>query len=255
VCVCVLCSMFSLLHRRRTASLHAGPYLRAGQQACLQIDVSAYVQQCPYIILSAPCLDDYAILVMLSRNKQYFSRTMQYLSCTHACRSICLREYGSAPEVMVYGAPEFAFPYVPSHLHHMTFELVKNSLRAVQDRYEDALSDSPPIRCACVCLCVHVCVCLCVHVSVRVFVCACVCLCVHVCVCVCMSVCMCLCVHMCVCLLSHLLMCTCRAPRGVGTCTMCDVHLPISTWRRPYFQVALVPRGLSSTWRDTKIGS
>ncbi|KAF5831855.1 mitochondrial branched-chain alpha-ketoacid dehydrogenase kinase-domain-containing protein [Dunaliella salina] len=61
-------------------------------------------------------------------------------------RSICLREYGSSPEVMVYGAPEFVFPYVPSHLHHMVFELVKNSLRAVQDKYEDALQDSPPIR-------------------------------------------------------------------------------------------------------------
>jgi len=72
-------------------------------------------------------------------------------ACTGLCvrlwrRSICLREYGSAPEVMVYGAPEFVFPYVPSHLHHMVFELVKNSLRAVQDKYEDALSDSPPIR-------------------------------------------------------------------------------------------------------------
>ena len=24
----------------------------------------------------------------------------------------------------MYGDPKFAFPYVPSHLHHMTFELV-----------------------------------------------------------------------------------------------------------------------------------
>jgi pyruvate dehydrogenase kinase 2/3/4 len=39
---------------------------------------------------------------------------------------------------------------VPSHLHHMVFELVKNSLRAVQDRYEGADDDGtvepPPIR-------------------------------------------------------------------------------------------------------------
>ncbi len=34
-------------------------------------------------------------------------------------RSICLREYGDAPEVDVYGDPGFAFAYVPSHLHHM----------------------------------------------------------------------------------------------------------------------------------------
>jgi len=34
-------------------------------------------------------------------------------------RSICMREYGDAPEVSVYGDPRFTFAYVPSHLHHM----------------------------------------------------------------------------------------------------------------------------------------
>lgn len=63
-------------------------------------------------------------------------------------RSLCLREYGSAPEVTVYGSPDFTFPYVPSHLHHMLFELVKNSLRAVQDRFDDSDEEPPPIRCA-----------------------------------------------------------------------------------------------------------
>jgi pyruvate dehydrogenase kinase 2/3/4 len=61
-------------------------------------------------------------------------------------RSICLREYGDAPEVDVYGDPGFAFAYVPSHLHHMVFELVKNSLRAVNDRYADSDDLPPPIR-------------------------------------------------------------------------------------------------------------
>ncbi|GLC46457.1 hypothetical protein PLESTB_001717800 [Pleodorina starrii] len=61
-------------------------------------------------------------------------------------RSICMREYGDAPEVSVYGSPDFTFPYVPSHLHHMLFELVKNSLRAVQDRFADSDDPAPPIR-------------------------------------------------------------------------------------------------------------
>ncbi len=39
-------------------------------------------------------------------------------------RAVCLREYGAAPDVTVYGDPRFVFPYVPSHLHHMLFELV-----------------------------------------------------------------------------------------------------------------------------------
>jgi len=41
-------------------------------------------------------------------------------------RSICMREYATAPEVTVYGDPNFTFAYVPSHLHHMTFELVRD---------------------------------------------------------------------------------------------------------------------------------
>ncbi|KFK38109.1 hypothetical protein AALP_AA3G070700 [Arabis alpina] len=61
-------------------------------------------------------------------------------------RSICFREYGSAPEINIYGDPNFTFPYVPTHLHLMVFELVKNSLRAVQERFVDSDRIAPPIR-------------------------------------------------------------------------------------------------------------
>uniref|UniRef100_A0A1J3IXX7 Protein-serine/threonine kinase n=1 Tax=Noccaea caerulescens TaxID=107243 RepID=A0A1J3IXX7_NOCCA len=61
-------------------------------------------------------------------------------------RSICFREYGSAPEINIYGDPSFTFPYVPTHLHLMVYELVKNSLRAVQERYVDSDRVAPPIR-------------------------------------------------------------------------------------------------------------
>ncbi|BBN06903.1 pyruvate dehydrogenase kinase 2/3/4 [Marchantia polymorpha subsp. ruderalis] len=61
-------------------------------------------------------------------------------------RSACMRTYGSAPEVHVYGDPNFSFAYVPTHLHQMLFELVKNSLRAVQERFMDADHECPPIR-------------------------------------------------------------------------------------------------------------
>lgn len=57
-----------------------------------------------------------------------------------------MRQYASAPDVVVYGDPQFTFPYVPSHLHHMVFELVKNSLRAVNDRFEDSIEEVPPVR-------------------------------------------------------------------------------------------------------------
>ncbi|CAI5931854.1 unnamed protein product [Closterium sp. NIES-65] len=61
-------------------------------------------------------------------------------------RSACMRTYGSAPEVEIYGDPDFTFAYVPTHLHQMVFELCKNSLRAVQERFADADTDPPPIR-------------------------------------------------------------------------------------------------------------
>uniref|UniRef100_K3ZUE4 Protein-serine/threonine kinase n=1 Tax=Setaria italica TaxID=4555 RepID=K3ZUE4_SETIT len=61
-------------------------------------------------------------------------------------RAICLREYGSAPDINIYGDPNFTFPYVALHLHLMLFELVKNSLRAVQERYMNSDKDVPPVR-------------------------------------------------------------------------------------------------------------
>ncbi|EPS70225.1 hypothetical protein M569_04533 [Genlisea aurea] len=60
-------------------------------------------------------------------------------------RSICSREYGTSPDISIYGDPKFTFPYVPSHLHLMVFELVKNSLRAVQERFSNS-DDVPPVR-------------------------------------------------------------------------------------------------------------
>lgn len=40
----------------------------------------------------------------------------------------------------------FCDSYVPTHLHLMVFELVKNSLRAVQEKYMDSDKVAPPVR-------------------------------------------------------------------------------------------------------------
>lgn len=61
-------------------------------------------------------------------------------------RSMCVQSYASAPVVHVYGDPSFTFPYVPTHLHLMVFEMVKNSLRAVQERFMGTSKEIPPVK-------------------------------------------------------------------------------------------------------------
>ncbi|KAI8984283.1 mitochondrial branched-chain alpha-ketoacid dehydrogenase kinase-domain-containing protein [Mycotypha africana] len=62
---------------------------------------------------------------------------------------ICEEHYGlfKAPEVNVFCPGEIEFMYVPSHLSHMLFELLKNSMRAVVENYgTDYEDDYPPIK-------------------------------------------------------------------------------------------------------------
>ncbi|GIL56252.1 hypothetical protein Vafri_11682 [Volvox africanus] len=77
------------------------------------------------------------------------TRCSPYLITSDAvseARAICFREYGGAPQVTVLGNTGLTMAYVPSHLHHMVFELVKNSLRAVQERYSESDLEPPPIQ-------------------------------------------------------------------------------------------------------------
>ncbi|KAK9722353.1 [Pyruvate dehydrogenase (acetyl-transferring)] kinase isozyme 2 [Basidiobolus ranarum] len=62
---------------------------------------------------------------------------------------ICEDYYGlfRAPEVKLICKDDLEFMYVPSHLHHMLFELLKNSLRAVVETYGSDPDDPyPPIK-------------------------------------------------------------------------------------------------------------
>ncbi len=47
----------------------------------------------------------------------------------------CRMTYGVSPDVDVLGKIDLRFTYIPSHLHHMIFELVKNSLRATVETH------------------------------------------------------------------------------------------------------------------------
>eukprot|EP00093_Oithona_nana_P001463 01463.XXX_4287_5487_1 [CDS] Oithona nana genome sequencing. len=73
-----------------------------------------------------------------------------------AARDICEYHYMASPELdfrAVNGVPgdnsppeKISFVYVPSHLYHIMFELIKNSMRATIERHGDHTVYLPPVK-------------------------------------------------------------------------------------------------------------
>lgn len=59
---------------------------------------------------------------------------------------MCARKYGDAPDVLVRGRLDLTFPYVPTHLHYILLELLKNSMRATMDWHGAVATKIPPIQ-------------------------------------------------------------------------------------------------------------
>jgi pyruvate dehydrogenase kinase 2/3/4 len=57
---------------------------------------------------------------------------------------MCRRRYGEAPEVSIHGRSDLTFQYVPTHLHYILMELLKNSMRATIEYH--GVENMPPIR-------------------------------------------------------------------------------------------------------------
>lgn len=67
------------------------------------------------------------------------------LAAIDSARHVCMRQYGEAPEVSLFGHTDLTIPFIPSHLHHILFEVLKNSMRAVCE-FHGIDNELPPIR-------------------------------------------------------------------------------------------------------------
>ncbi|KAL3764040.1 hypothetical protein ACHAW5_003989 [Stephanodiscus triporus] len=93
-----------------------------------------------YLSLRQPPVENYVGIIC--------SRTSPYEIVKRAIDDaafMCTRKYGDAPEVIITGRLDMTFPYVPTHLHYIMLELLKNSMRATVE-YHGIDADYPPIK-------------------------------------------------------------------------------------------------------------
>lgn len=70
------------------------------------------------------------------------------LEASENAQMLCQEHFGlfSAPKIEMHCPSKLDFMYIPSHLNHMLFELLKNSLRAVAENYKLEEEKFPPVR-------------------------------------------------------------------------------------------------------------
>jgi pyruvate dehydrogenase kinase 2/3/4 len=91
-----------------------------------------------YLALRGEPLNNYIGLICSNTSPL---EIVQYAAsdATHMCE----REYGYAPTVVIQGRLDLTFPYIPTHLHYILLELLKNAMRATMDKHghEDDVPD------------------------------------------------------------------------------------------------------------------
>lgn len=88
--------------------------------------------------------DDYVGIICTNTNVKEIAQ-----AAIDNARFICEDWYGlfEAPKVLLHSnAENINFMYVPGHLSHMIFEIVKNSLRAVVESYGVDADEYPPVK-------------------------------------------------------------------------------------------------------------
>eukprot|EP00542_Grammatophora_oceanica_P018997 CAMPEP_0194048702 /NCGR_PEP_ID=MMETSP0009_2-20130614/28171_1 /TAXON_ID=210454 /ORGANISM="Grammatophora oceanica, Strain CCMP 410" /LENGTH=416 /DNA_ID=CAMNT_0038694645 /DNA_START=116 /DNA_END=1366 /DNA_ORIENTATION=+ len=93
-----------------------------------------------YLALRQPPIENYVGIIC--------SKTSPYHVVERAINDaafMCTRKYGEAPDVTISGRLDLTFPYVPTHLHYIMLELLKNSMRATVDWHGES-GDFPKIK-------------------------------------------------------------------------------------------------------------
>jgi pyruvate dehydrogenase kinase 2/3/4 len=57
-------------------------------------------------------------------------------------RRLCIARFGDAPSVQIIGRLDLTFPYIPTHLHYILLELLKNAMRATMEHHHSGQSNS-----------------------------------------------------------------------------------------------------------------
>ncbi|KAJ3312523.1 [Pyruvate dehydrogenase (acetyl-transferring)] kinase isozyme 4, partial [Gonapodya sp. JEL0774] len=148
-------------HWRRTSSPHMDPRFPRSLPTAVQSFLDRfYMSRIGIRMLIGQHLAlTHASLTPLSNPPDHVgiicTRTSIRAVASHAiddARSICRDYFGlyTPPQVdlvMPKRKKDVEFMYIPSHLHHMLFELLKNSLRATVERYgADAEDEWPVVR-------------------------------------------------------------------------------------------------------------
>ena len=78
------------------------------------------------------------------------THTSPYEIVDHAARNatmMCERTFCRAPQVEIQGSLHLTFPYIPTHLHYILLELLKNAMRAVMEKHGMVANMTlPPIK-------------------------------------------------------------------------------------------------------------
>jgi len=85
--------------------------------------------------------DDWVGLVCLNTSPAAVAK-----AAIEDARYMCDRQFGVCPDVTLHGCLNETFPFMPSHLHHILFEIIKNSLRAVVEFHGQDADDYPAVR-------------------------------------------------------------------------------------------------------------